>query len=79
MRLAVQQLFSSSVTVDLCTRTPQDGQEKMPVGLGECRGFGSFRDESLGLCRSFHEVRRGDLDATESCVQAVERVSVLGW
>ena len=44
MRLAVQQLFSSSVTVDLCTRTPQDGQEKMPVGVQEKNQMAVRRD-----------------------------------
>ena len=78
MRFAVQQLLGSPTAADPSTRALQRASEKMPVGLGERRGFVSVRDQPHSLGDSLHEVRRRDLDAAHPCVQALERVCVLG-
>ena len=45
MWFAVQQLLGSAAAVDPLTRVLQCAEEKMPVGLSECGGFVSVRDQ----------------------------------
>jgi hypothetical protein len=79
MRFSVQQLLGGAAAVDPFTRVPERAEEKVPVGLSECGGFVSLRDQPLSLRDSVQKVGSCDLDASHAGVQALEHVCVCAW
>ena len=77
MRFAVQQLLLGAAVVNLLPRALQRAEEEMPVGLTQCGGLVSARNQAHSLGGSFREGRRRSCDGSHVQVQAMQRVCVL--